>query len=708
MANHQDEPPPKDETSSPCKKKAKTTDSNSSSNVFDNVLDPRVRTKTREDELIQSYLSSKPYPHARIENMFEIDFLTACKEQIKQNSKVNFKETDLFRVYQSVDLANLVPGSEDSQQMPSVMQLRQVLYSQEWRAYMERLTQLPPGTLSNQVDCACNCHAPGCHLLCHDDVIGTRKISYILYLTEPDWREDEGGALELYDSYVPKENGVATNRTTSKMEDFARREPETCPSKTMLPLFNSMAFFVVEPGVSFHAVQEVLGDRPRLSVQGWYHAASVPENIEHATLNRLKEQQPLDSNNKASASISVDSSNTQNQQRDGFIQLKDERVHPLEQQRKQRAANADKLLDSDRDYLALYVNETYLTKTSMEEIRERFEEDSSVQLRHFFRTSWTQEIRKTTEAHDNLGDEQQQSQRPKVGEEGYYEWGISDEWKLVGPPHKQRYLEYQTQQEESSKQTTASAAASRDPLAQALPPQTTSAGLLMDQLKQKVMQSPAFGRYLNYVTSLGVPLGYKGQVRRFRPGLDYTVAHYGILTQKAVLDATICFAAGSGGIGAPAAPPSEGENATAGGSDTEEDDIDEADVLWQSDDVGGFECYIEADDFEQDDNDGDDGDDDDEDEEVAMKGDNVAPASDAVNGDSVRAAKASPSEAADEYNAEDDTNLLSVSASNNTLSLVYRDPGTMRFVKYLGSRAPSSRWDISMEYQVPEDESEGP
>ena len=42
-----------------------------------------------------------------------------------------------------------------------------------------------------------------------------------------------------------------------------------------------------------------------------------------------------------------------------------------------------------------------------------------------------------------------------------------------------------------------------------------------------------------------------------------------------------------------------------------------------------------------------------------------------------------------------------MSASNNTLSLVYRDPGTMRFVKYVGSSAPSSRYDICMEYEVP-------
>lgn len=40
----------------------------------------------------------------------------------------------------------------------------------------------------------------GCHLLCHDDVIGTRRVSYIIYLTDPDeeWLKEDGGALELY------------------------------------------------------------------------------------------------------------------------------------------------------------------------------------------------------------------------------------------------------------------------------------------------------------------------------------------------------------------------------------------------------------------------------------------------------------------------------------------------------------------------------
>ena len=82
-------------------------------------------------------------------------------------------------------------------------------------------------------------------------------------------------------------------------------------------------------------------------------------------------------------------------------------------------------------------------------------------------------------------------------------------------------------------------------------------------------------------------------------------------------------------------------------------------------DVGGFECYIEADDDE------------------------------------------TKVEAPDEYNPDDESELLSVSAGFNTLSIVFRDPGTLRFVKYLASKAPSSRWDVVMEYQVePSEESD--
>lgn len=61
------------------------------------------------------------------------------------------------------------------------------------------------------------------------------------------------------------------------------------------------------------------------------------------------------------------------------------------------------------------------------------------------------------------------------------------------------------------------------------------------------------------------------------------------------------------------------------------------------------------------------------------------------------------------YNAradeDDDGGLLNVGARANTLNLVHRDQGIMRFVKYVGHLAPSSRLDVSVEFKVdPHDE----
>jgi Rps23 Pro-64 3,4-dihydroxylase Tpa1-like proline 4-hydroxylase len=533
------------------------------------------------EQVRDEYKSSKPYNHAALPKVFRPDFIDAAIHEIQHNSKVNFKESDLFRVYQSMDLANLTK-EEHAEAMPNVWKLRNVLYSKEWRNYIERVCGLPEGTLIEKVDCACNCHIEGCHLLCHDDVIGTRKVSYIIYMTDADWKAEEGGALELYDRV--------------KSADGDEFVPETIPSTNILPTRNSMAFFVVEPGVSFHAVQEVFGSRPRLSLQGWYHAVDPPSKIESATLHRLKNRE------------SHDTAAT--------------RFQPFPSPTVAAAASASDrvtLTEADKTYLSNFIQEVYLKPESIKDIRNRFEEDSSVQLREFLVSDWIEKIWSSAASED-------ERDYKNINDPEYYSQGLRDGWLMTGPAHKQRFLEYKRQEE--------------DPC---------STGGLMNRLKTDLLQSPAFRRYLAILTQLGEPTGFSGRIRRFRRGLDYTVAHHGLLMENAVLDATLCFVAGRG-------------KDVQTEMEQDESQIHEADVQWQSGDVGGFECYIAADD--------DDG----------------------------------PSDAPDEYNEDDDTELLSVSASNNTLSLVYRDQGTMRFVKYVGSKAPSSRYDIAMVYEVAQDE----
>lgn len=457
-----------------------------------------------------------------------------------------------------------------------------------------------------QVDCAANCHAKGCHLLCHDDVIGTRKISYIIYLTDPApiWTDKDGGRLELYDA-------IAENGGDNK--ELGGGVPGALPVKTILPVFNSMAYFVVQPGVSFHSVQEVFCDRPRLSLQGWYHAKESPSQIENATLHRLK------------------STNKGEDTEGGFEPLATTtgKLNP-ESSGGEDDSEKNSLSQDDLSFLGQYINAAYLTDKSMDEIQNRFEGESSVQLRHFLVDEWNAKINgafvKEDEG-DKLGND-----RPALD----YHIGTSDKWKAVGPAHKQRFLEYDSKDDGAIVDSNTT---------------SLSAGEYLHHLRQTVFQSAAFGRWLGWISSLGFPLGQRGRVRRFRPGLDYTVAHYGVLTTNAVLDATLCFCAGDGKQCA----FDEETNELIGSDD---------DAIWESGDVGGFECYIAADE----------------------SGEDEGPDA--------------------EYDDEDDTKLLSVSASNNTLSLVYRDPGTMRFVKYVGIGAPSSRWDIALEYDVKLDDTD--
>jgi Rps23 Pro-64 3,4-dihydroxylase Tpa1-like proline 4-hydroxylase len=119
-------------------------------------------------------------------------------------------------------------------------------------------------------DMSVNTYRKGCHLLNHDDVIGTRRVSYILYMPLPYyqlWQKEWGGALELY----PVKEGAQ-----------GVLEPEPVPAKSIPPVWNQFIFFEVQPGRSFHSVEEVVVGEgedgwERLSISGWFHAAQPGE-----------------------------------------------------------------------------------------------------------------------------------------------------------------------------------------------------------------------------------------------------------------------------------------------------------------------------------------------------------------------------------------------------------------------------------------------
>jgi hypothetical protein len=102
------------------------------------------------------------------------------------------------------------------------------------------------------------------------------------------------------------------------------------------------------------------------------------------------------------------------------------------------------------------------------------------------------------------------------------------------------------------------------------------AGALLAHVGTHVLGSAPFARLVKNLTSIGVVAAAGApRVRRFRPGLDYTVAHAGVLTMEPRLDAVLTFADDGGEAGG------------AGGA---------SDDPWAAGDVGGYEAYLLADD----------------------------------------------------------------------------------------------------------------
>eukprot|EP00435_Cladocopium_sp_Y103_P014423 s2722_g3.t1 len=58
-------------------------------------------------------------------------------------------------------------------ELPALEQLAAVFASAEYRELIQEVTKC--GELCDRVDLATQVYAKGSHLLCHDDVIGTRK-----------------------------------------------------------------------------------------------------------------------------------------------------------------------------------------------------------------------------------------------------------------------------------------------------------------------------------------------------------------------------------------------------------------------------------------------------------------------------------------------------------------------------------------------------
>lgn len=571
-----------------------------------------------------------------------------------QNLSFTPKETDIYKIHQSGDLANL-DGLDDSslKLLPSLLTLRDAMYSSDFRKYLSTITS--SGALSGKkTDMAINVYTPGCHLLCHDDVIGSRRVSYILYLTDPDkaWKEEWGGALRLYPT-----------QTYTEDDGKVTKVPSPDYSVSIPPAFNQLSFFAVQPGESFHDVQEVyaeddekdkekVGGRVRMAISGWYHipqegedgyAEGLEERLaEKSSLMQLQGKGDKHELPKANFKLYKKESN-------GDIGL----PTPSSQE--------DPVLsEEDLNFLLKYIAPTYLTPDTLESVSSIFAEESSLCLDTFLSQKFSNSVRDYIES---------QELQTLPSESAEIENTTS--WTVARPPHKHRFL---FQKASSSKR---------------------GASPLLDLLED-LLPSEAFQKWLSLATGQTV-MSHNSLVRRFRRGRDYTLAT-GYEEDAPRIELCLSITPTSGWDDDQIADLEKDTNKDPAVKGKEE--TDEVTTTADEPGVGGYLAYMA----------GEDEDDPDHDEGGSDHGVEV-PLDMSTGARSTRAAnpkksKQDPAIYQASGDDEEDGVLFSMPAGWNRLGVVFRDKGTMRFVKYVSRKAKGDRWDLVGEFDVLEDESD--
>ncbi|KAK9390592.1 Oxoglutarate and iron-dependent oxygenase degradation C-term-domain-containing protein [Lipomyces mesembrius] len=604
------------------------------------------------------HANSRPYKHCIIDELVSDTLLRRVRREITTQLHFTPKETDIYKLHQTGDLLNISGLSfRDREKLSALQSLRDSMYSSEFREFITEICDCGPLSGLKQ-DMSINCYVKGSHLLTHDDVIGSRRVSYILYLPDPEdkecdiedvhgrnlgWDPAWGGALRLY-------------------EIDAKGAPKAEWDKVVPPAWNQLTFFVVQPGVSFHDVEEVVFDKPRLAISGWFH---LPQKGEDGYIEGLQESLNLESSRAALADAAAAAAAGLGELPppalkgfSNFAQITDRTYTALSQQ--------------DIEYLAATINPKYLDVNTILKSRDEFVNLSLLELDGVLNDKFAAKLREYIE-------ELEKSPVPvRVSDAAK----LKSEWRVSRPPHKHRYLYIEPSREAE--------------------PSTP-----IQQLAA-VVASQQFSKWLMSITGVAELTHSRVLARRFRRGLDYTLA------------TTSLNPVNENGT---ASTDNDGD---ASGGLLEGTLCITPTIGWDEGEFGGYELYMDdgtAKDEQPEQKSGDqencDSDDDENDPAVYLSGsrpkrrkelEQLRAEAKLSVGDDGGAATCEGQAIVDELfdDSDDDEEaeesagdsvLLTSQAQWNVLTIVYRDPGVLKFVKYVSQNAPGSRWDVTGEWK---------
>lgn len=199
-------------------------------------VNPSYRGPARARRLQAVFRAAKPFPHLTLPRFFRPELAEELRQALQAEEFIP-KESDLFRFRQTAEL----------RARPAFEPFADFFSSAPFLALVRQLTGDPR---LRRADLAGFSYGSGDRLLPHDDRLAGRRIAYVLNLSQGFTRRD-GGGLTLFAS----RNGRPVR-----------------PARTIPPAYNTFTLFEVSRK-SFHQVDEVLADKQRISIAGWFHGA---------------------------------------------------------------------------------------------------------------------------------------------------------------------------------------------------------------------------------------------------------------------------------------------------------------------------------------------------------------------------------------------------------------------------------------------------
>lgn len=190
------------------------------------------------NKIRSKFMNNKPFHSIVLSDFLNLDKAKDVKNTLLEQ-EYYIEEHDLYKFMRTINFKDI----KDKK----IKDFTEFISSNEFISFMENLTGLKFVRDKFELH-SLNFHNTH-YLLCHDDQVQERSIAFIIYFCE-DFNKDDGGELELFNSN-------------------SKGEPTTVV-QSILPKFNQFTCFEVSTK-SYHQVNEVLVDKDRLSIGGWFY-----------------------------------------------------------------------------------------------------------------------------------------------------------------------------------------------------------------------------------------------------------------------------------------------------------------------------------------------------------------------------------------------------------------------------------------------------